>query len=210
MSIKLLLTHNSRNINLVDYFIYSNGDYDRVTTDENVNYKSSLILNKENDVEICKGINKINNTEYMKTEIMNYSSGLITDETFINNLNYFLTSYKLSVKPTHIEIEGTKYYTDTRIIINGRAFYVLYDPPSETPTETTTETPAETTTETSTETTTETTTETSTETTTETPAETTTETPAETTTETTTETPAETTTETPAETTTETTTETSE
>jgi hypothetical protein len=130
MSVQLLLSRNANNVDLIDYFINNNGDRFSMH-DPNASITRTLILNKPDNIETGKGIVVNNTTEYVKTERMNYSSAVISDQTFINNLSYFINMYQLNIRPVTIELESVSYYCSTYITVGNNIFYILYISPAQ-------------------------------------------------------------------------------
>ena len=129
MSSIILLSNNSDNRDIIATFINYLAPLQNMT----FSYTATRILElyKENDEEICKGtVNLKNikieyNPDFYKTEKTNYSSAIITDQTFINNLMFFYDEFKIDMLETTINIEGITYNSNSYISINEVNYYIL-------------------------------------------------------------------------------------
>ena len=129
MSSIILLTNNSENIDIIANFI----DYLSPLQNLTFSYKSIRLLDlyTDNNEEICKGDLKLHNfkidvySEFNKTENCNYSSAIITDKTFINNLMLFYDEFKIDMLETTINISGITYNSNSYISINNINYYIL-------------------------------------------------------------------------------------
>jgi hypothetical protein len=129
MSSIILLSNNSDNTDIIATFI----NYLTPLQNMTFSYTATRILElyKENDEEICKGtVNLKNikieyNPDFYKTEKTNYSSAIITDQTFINNLMFFYDEFKVDMLETTINIEGITYNSNSYISINEVNYYIL-------------------------------------------------------------------------------------
>jgi hypothetical protein len=129
MSSIILLTNNSENIDIIANFI----DYLSPLQNLTFSYKSTRLLDlyTDNNEEMCKGDLKLHNfkidvySEFNKTENCNYSSAIITDHTFINNLMLFYDEFKIDMLETTININGITYNSNSYISINNINYYIL-------------------------------------------------------------------------------------
>ena len=129
MSSIILLSNNSDNTDIIATYI----NYLTPLQNMTFSYTATRILElyKENDEEICKGtVNLKNikieyNPDFYKIEKTNYSSAIITDQTFINNLMFFYDEFKVDMLETTINIEGITYNSNSYISINEVNYYIL-------------------------------------------------------------------------------------
>jgi hypothetical protein len=128
MSVQLLLSRNSSNLDLVDSFLNSITNY----YDDNTPITRVLDLTTNNGVETVKGTVTINDTVFTKTNATNYSSAVVNDQTFINNLSVFISSFQLNIVPLTVNLDGNTYYCNSYITLGPKRFYILYNQPAST------------------------------------------------------------------------------
>jgi hypothetical protein len=122
MTIAHLLKLNNDRIDLVDFYVYNiNHDYYR-----NEDVVRNLYLINENSIERVKGVVSHNGIVYTKEENRNFSSSIVSDSLFINNLLFFINLYGMTLdRPLHIHYNGQEYKVGTWIIISNERFYIL-------------------------------------------------------------------------------------
>jgi hypothetical protein len=52
-------------------------------------------------------------------------SAIVTDQTFINNLTYFINMFSVYIDLTTVNIEGTSYVCNSYISLSGKKYYIL-------------------------------------------------------------------------------------
>ena len=125
----IVLTNNNQYIDLISIYINSLTPLQFLT----FSYTSTRILKlyTQSEEEICNGTvivknNKIDfNQSFNKVENTNYSSAIITDQTFINNLINIYEQFKINMLQTTIDINGVSYNSNSYISINDKNYYVL-------------------------------------------------------------------------------------
>ena len=123
-----LLISNGSGIDLIDYFLNSFQVFEIMNSQNKVD--KTLILETINDLQTCTGRVVVNDsTTYVKTEQRNYSLSIVSDQTFINNLVYFINLYRVSIPKITINYQGTIYVCTSTITINSSRFYILEFPP---------------------------------------------------------------------------------
>jgi hypothetical protein len=122
-SISLLLTNNINNIDLIDYFV--NNVTMPMPTFPDQQISRTLELYSDNSLDKCKGIVVRDNTTYTKEETRDYKSAIVTDQTFINNLTYFINMFSVYIQLTNVNIEGTNYVCNSYISLSGKKYYIL-------------------------------------------------------------------------------------
>jgi hypothetical protein len=129
-----LLISNGSGIDLVDYFLNSFQVFDIMNSQNKVD--KTLVLEIINELQTCTGRVVVNDsTTYVKSEQRNYSLSIVSDQTFINNLLYFINLYRASIPKITIDYQGTTYVCASTITINSSRFYILEFPPAPTPSE---------------------------------------------------------------------------
>ncbi len=129
MSSTILLTNNNTNINLIQYFIESLTTLQILTQSYKVSRTLELYTN--DNIEICKGTVKLNNIHivhnpiFEKIENINYSTAIITDPDFINNMLYFINNFSKTILDTIIIINDVKYSCNKYIELGGKNYYIL-------------------------------------------------------------------------------------
>jgi hypothetical protein len=126
-SISLLLTNNINNIDLIDYFV--NNVTMPMPTFPDQQISRTLELYSDNSLDKCKGIVVRDNTTYTKEETRDYKSAIVTDQTFINNLTYFINMFSVYIDLTTVNIEGTNYVCTSYISLSGKKYYILTSVP---------------------------------------------------------------------------------
>lgn len=128
MSSTILLT-NSNETNLISSFLDMLTPLQTLT---NTYYVTRILyLSTIDNIEICSGSVKLKNKyidynpEFSKTENMNYSSAIITDQTFIDTILYFLPDFNIPILDTTITINSIKYFCNKSLKINEKYYYVL-------------------------------------------------------------------------------------
>jgi hypothetical protein len=129
MNQTILLTNNNDDINLVNTFV----TYLTSLQDSTNSFKVSreLELLTIDDIETCNGIVSLSNIyfEYNpifeKKEAMNYSSAIIKDETYINNLLFFENDFSKSILDITITVDNIKYNSNKFIEIGTKNHYIL-------------------------------------------------------------------------------------
>lgn len=129
MSNIILLTNNQDNINLINVFL------DDLTPLQTLTHSYKIIrileLSINDNIETCKGIVKLSNIhieykpEFTKIENMNYTSSIITDTEFINNLLFFVNDYSNEILDTTIIINNISYKCNKFIDIADKNYYIL-------------------------------------------------------------------------------------
>jgi hypothetical protein len=122
-SISLLLTNNINNIDLIDYFV--NNVTMPMPTFPGQQVDRTLLLYKDNQFDKCKGVVVREGTTYTKEETREYASAIVTDQTFINNLTYFINMFSVYIDLTTVNIEGTSYVCNSYISLSGKKYYIL-------------------------------------------------------------------------------------
>jgi hypothetical protein len=126
-SISLLLTNNINNIDLIDYFVNNVTMPYPTFPDQQVS--RTLNLFTENGFDKCKGVVVRNETTFTKEETRDYKSAMVTDQTFINNLTYFINMFSVYIDLTTVNIEGTNYVCNSYISLSGKKYYILGSQP---------------------------------------------------------------------------------
>jgi hypothetical protein len=128
-----LLISNGSGIDLIDYFLNSFQVFEIMNSQNKVD--KTLTLETINELQTCTGRVVVNDsTTYVKTEQRNYSLSIVSDQTFINNLLYFINLYRSSIPKITIDYQGTVYVCTSTITINSSRFYILEFPPAPAPT----------------------------------------------------------------------------
>jgi len=121
MTIAHLLKLNNNNIDLVDFYVYNIGNHHYGD-----NVVRNLYLSTENSIEKVKGVVTYDGIVYTKEENRNYTSAIISDSTFINNLLYFINLYGMTLdRRLHVHLNGQEYKVQTWITISNERFYIL-------------------------------------------------------------------------------------
>jgi hypothetical protein len=127
-SIPLLLS-NASGIDLIDYFLHSFQSFDVMNSMNKV--ERTLTLDTVSELQTCTGTIVVNNsTTYTKSEQRNYSLSIVSDQTFINNLIYFINLYRATIPKVTVNYQGTVYICTSTITINSSRFYILEFPPA--------------------------------------------------------------------------------
>jgi hypothetical protein len=129
MTNTILLTNNNETLNLIAYFLDNLTPLQTLT---NTYYVTRILdLSSIDNIEICSGLVKLKNKyidynpEFSKTENTNYSSAIITDHTFVNNILYFLPDFNIPILDTNVIVGSVKYFCNKSIQINEKYYYVL-------------------------------------------------------------------------------------
>lgn len=129
-----LLISNTNGIDLIDYFLNSFQVFEIMNSQNKID--KTLTLETVNELQTCTGTVMVNDTTtYVKTEQRNYSLAVLSDQTFINNLIYFINLYRSSIPKITINYQGTIYVCTSTITINSSRFYILEFPTEPTPSE---------------------------------------------------------------------------
>lgn len=129
MSAIPLLLSNVSGFDLVDYFLNSFQVFEIMNSQNKID--KTLTFETVNALQTCTGTVIVNDTTtYVKTEQRNYSLAIVSDQTFINNLIYFINLYRMSIPKININYEGTVYICTSTITINNSRFYILEFPPA--------------------------------------------------------------------------------
>ncbi len=132
MSAIPLLISNASGIDLVDYFLNSFQVFEIMNSQNKVD--KTLTLETVNDLQTCTGTVVVNDsTTYVKTEQRNYSLAIVSDQTFINNLIYFINLFRAVIPKISVNYQGTLYICTSTITINNSRFYILEFPPAPEP-----------------------------------------------------------------------------
>jgi hypothetical protein len=129
MSSTILLTNNSDNYNLIQYFIESLTTLQILTQSYKVS--RTLELFTIDNIEISKGTVKLNNIHFVhnpifeKVENINYSTAIITDTDFINNILYFANNFSKSILESIIIINGQQYNCNKFVELGSKNYYIL-------------------------------------------------------------------------------------
>lgn len=124
-----LLISNASGVDLIDYFLNSFQVFEIMNSQNKID--KSLSLNTINELQTCTGKVVVNDTTtYIKTEQRNYSLAIVSDQTFISNLIYFINLYRTTIPTIYINYEGTMYVCSSSITINSSRFYILEFPPA--------------------------------------------------------------------------------
>jgi hypothetical protein len=126
-SIPLLLTNNINNYDLIDYFVNNATMPLGIRPDEIVD--RTLILSTVDGLEKCKGVVITEGVTYTKEETRNYTSALVSDQTFITNLTYFINMFRIDIPLTTVSVDGTNYQCNSYISLSGKLYYILTSVP---------------------------------------------------------------------------------
>jgi len=126
-SIPLLLTNNINNYDLIDYFVNNVTMPFGIRPDETVD--RTLILSTVDGLEKCKGVVVREGVTYTKEETRNYTSSLVSDQTFITNLTYFINMFRIDIPLTTVSVDGTNYQCNSYISLSGKPYYILTSVP---------------------------------------------------------------------------------
>jgi hypothetical protein len=126
-SIPLLLTNNINNYDLIDYFVNNVTMPFGIRPDETVD--RTLILSTVDGLEKCKGVVVREGVTYTKEETRNYTSALVSDQTFISNLTYFINMFRIDIPLTTVSVDGTNYQCNSYISLSGKPYYILTSVP---------------------------------------------------------------------------------
>jgi hypothetical protein len=122
MAIQYLLKSNSQNIDLVDYYVdnLSQLNYSQEAP------QKKLQLSVTNGNETIKGFFIRDGVTLCKEETKNYSSALISDATFINNLQYFINMYGVNLEhPVQVFLNEQELTVSRYIYMAAQRFYIL-------------------------------------------------------------------------------------
>ena len=126
-SIPLLLTNNINNYDLIDYFVNNATMPLGIRPAEIVD--RTLILSTVDGLEKCKGVVITEGVTYTKEETRNYTSALVSDQTFISNLSYFINMFRIDIPLTTVSVDGTNYQCNSYISLSGKLYYILTSVP---------------------------------------------------------------------------------
>ena len=129
MSSTILLTNNNQEINLIDTFIESLTPLQSLTNSFNI--LRTLELSTINDIQTCKSSVLLSNKYYEynpqfeKNDNIDYSSAIVKDQTFVNNLLYFQNDYSIPLLEIKIKIDNTFFICNKYIEISDKNYYIL-------------------------------------------------------------------------------------
>jgi len=122
-----LLLSNASGIDLIDYFINSFQIFEVMNNQNKID--RTLTLELVNDLQTCRGTVIVNDTTtYVKAEQRNYSLSIVSDQTFINNLTYFINLFRVTIPKVIVNYQGTIYVCTSSITMNSAKFYILEYP----------------------------------------------------------------------------------
>jgi hypothetical protein len=122
MSYPFLLQNNSQNIDLIDFYINNNGPRFGVQQPQ----QKTLELTVQNSIEKIKGIVLSEGILYTKEEARNFSSAIVSDATFINNLIFFINLFAEQLEsPVQVNYNSVNYVVKKSINVGNKRFYIL-------------------------------------------------------------------------------------
>jgi len=123
----ILLNNTSTNVNIVDTFLNSLNNLG-INFNSTKTYNLTFYLDSSGNQWIEGNLIVTDNgksTSYKKIQQTNYSTGIITDNTIIQNFNYIISNLIITIDTIQISYNSNTYTCNSYFQINNNKYYIL-------------------------------------------------------------------------------------